>query len=128
SFRLTIWILGSAGGCCGHLFCDLRIVWLCHCPAAQHFGNAPSLGDTAPRRVWLLGVVDFTDRSQARVCEMSRESRKKRARLFEFIWMDFQPGIEKWPDQPGPDCPLVIGGIACFEVAMVILFVIRVVR
>ena len=57
----------------------------------------------------------------------SGKHRESRARPL-FVRMKFQPGIDKRPDQPGPDRSLMIGGVARLQVAMVILFVIGIVR
>jgi hypothetical protein len=41
---------------------------------AQHFRDAPGLGDAAARREWWLGVKDFADRTNASFSEMRLEA------------------------------------------------------
>ena len=56
----------------------------------------------------------------------------KRSRNFArsafVVRMNFQPGIDKRPDQPGPDRALMISAIARAQVAGVNRFVFRIVR
>src|SRR5918995_363293 len=46
-------------------------------PTSKHFGDAPCLCHTAPRRVRVLGVEDFADRSDAGLAEMRSEPREQ---------------------------------------------------
>src|SRR6185369_483346 len=99
----------------------------CH-PAAENFGHAPGLGDAAARSVRLFGVEDFAERAQAGLVEVSGEGLEKVPCLLLFVRVKLCPGIKEWSDQPGPDGPLVIGGIARFQVAVIILLVVRIAR
>jgi len=78
---------------------------------AQDFGDTPGLGDAAHRAKGLLGLEDLADRAEPGLGQVSRKgfehTPSRRA-----IAMDAEVGIEVGSEEPRPDQPLVIGGIA----------------
>ena len=88
-------------------------------PSAQHLGDAPGLGDAAARRERRLGVEDLADRADARLARgaCAKPSRNCRAPARSSGWT-LQPGVDERADQPGPDRPLVVGGVARAQVAV----------
>src|SRR6476469_4532507 len=86
-------------------------------PAAQHLRHAPGLSNAAARCMRPLSIEDFTDRADPRFIEMGGKPVQKRARLLKLVRMNFQPGINEWSDQPGPDRSLVIGRVAGLKIA-----------
>src|SRR5437764_223087 len=84
---------------------------------AQHFRDAPGLGDAAARRERRLGVKDFADRAEARFSEMRLEAVEEMPRHHAIIGVDLEPRIDERADQPSPYRALVIGGIAGTHIA-----------
>src|SRR6202044_1150728 len=74
-----------------------------------------------------LGIEDFTDGADTGLSEMRHESVQELARVLEIAGMKFEPGINVWSDQPGPDRALMIGGIAGAKIAIVLGFVVFVI-
>src|SRR3954470_2241707 len=94
-------------------------------PAAQHLGDAPGLGDAAAGGVRLLGVEDFADAAQAGFAEMRDETVQEMPGLRRISGVDAQPGVHVRADEPAPDRPLVIGGVAGPQIAVVAGLVLR---
>src|SRR6267143_5009251 len=93
-------------------------------PGAQNFRHTPRLRDAAAGQVRLTRVKDFTDRADAVIAQMDRESLKKFAPGRAIERVNFQPGVDEWPDQPGPDRALMIRAVAGAQVAGINRFVI----
>src|SRR5437868_3773107 len=55
---------------------------------------------------------------------MDRESFKKLTRRRAIVRMNFQPRVDEWPDQPGPNRALVICAVARTQIARINWFVI----
>src|SRR5580704_8406982 len=96
-------------------------------PAAQHFGNAPGLGNAATWSVGRLSVEDLADGSDASVRQMALETIEKLARAFEIAGTNLEPGVDKRPDEPRPDRALVIGAVADPKVTVVLGLVVFVI-
>src|SRR6266481_127541 len=84
---------------------------------AEHFRDAPCLGDAAARRERWLRIEDFADRADAGFGEMRLKAVEEMPRRFAIIGVDLEPGIDERTNQPGPHRSLVIGGIAGTHVA-----------
>jgi hypothetical protein len=85
---------------------------------AQHFRDAPDLGDAPARRERWLRVKDFADRADAGFSEMRLEAVEEMPRLGAINGVDLEPCIDERADQlPGPYRTLVIGGISGTHVA-----------
>ena len=81
-------------------------------PGAQHFRYTPRLRYAAAGQVGLARVEDFADRANAVVAQMDRESFKKFARSRAIVRMQFEPRVNKWANEPGPNRALVICAVA----------------
>ena len=81
----------------------------------EQFAHTPCLGDTAPRVMRCVSVDDSGNLTEAIVFavapEFSQPLRRLPARLGRSP-IDLQPGRDERPQQPGPDCPLVISAVA----------------
>ena len=97
-------------------------------PAPQDFGHAPGLRDASARCEGRFGVENFADGSDASLSQMRLEAVQEFAGAFQIAGMNFEPGIDERPDQPGPHRPLMIGGVAGAEVAVVLRLVVLVIR
>ncbi len=86
-------------------------------PATQDFRHAPGLRDTAAGVVRLARVKHFADRAEAIVIEVNRKHFEKFARTFFVIRVHLQPGVDEWPDQPGPNRALMVSAIARTQIA-----------
>src|SRR5207302_9092895 len=93
-------------------------------PGAQYFRYAPRLCDATAGHVWFTRVKDLADRTDAVVAQMDWESLKKFARRRPIVRMNFEPSVDEWPDQPGPNRSLMIGAIARTQIARINWFVI----
>src|SRR5437588_276023 len=91
--------------------------------AAKNLGHAPRLCGAAARVIRRLGVEDLADRADAGVGQVWFESIEKAQSAGAVGRMDFEPRVDERSDQPRPDRALMIGGIACAEVAVVCLLV-----
>src|SRR3954468_22966300 len=80
-------------------------------PAAEHLGDAPGLGDAAAGGVRLLGVEDLADRAEAGLVQVGDEPLEEPPGAGAVVGVDLQPGVDEGADQPGPDGPLVVGGV-----------------
>src|SRR5438132_8530458 len=96
-------------------------------PASQHLGNAPRLSYTSARQEWRLGIKDLADRPDARFIEVRQKSFEKTARSHAIIRIDFQPCINKWGNEPAPDCALMICRVARSKITVISRLVIRMV-
>src|SRR5579872_6211736 len=94
-------------------------------PASHQFCDTPGLHDTASWSKRRFRVEDFAYRSDAAFAEVMSETLQEGASLAEFVRMQTQIGVDKWSNQPGPDGPLMIGGIARAQIAVVTRFVVR---
>jgi hypothetical protein len=94
--------------------------------AAQHFGDAPRLRDTAARRIRRLGVEDLADRSGARIAQMDGVGLHEIVRGAAGGGVDLEPRVDIRTDEPRPDGALMVGGVAGAEVAVVLRLVRRV--
>src|SRR5262245_39237232 len=95
-------------------------------PASQELRHAPGLGTAAPRRKGHFGIEDFADRPETRLVQMSRQSIEKPSRGRHVVRIGFDPGIDKWTDEPGPYGPLMIGRVARPQIAVVRRLVVRI--
>ena len=82
------------------------------CPRSQDFRDTPGLSDAAPCHMRLARIKNFADRSNAVVAQMDRESFKKFARSRAIVRMHFEPRVNKWANEPGPNRALVICAVA----------------
>src|ERR1051325_3109696 len=96
-------------------------------PGAQDFSDAPGLGDAAAGHVRFASVEHVADRAEAVVAQMSLENFEKFSRGRFVVWMNFQPGVDEWADEPGPNRALVISAVARAQVARVNRFVVGVI-
>src|ERR1051325_1643444 len=88
---------------------------------------APGWGDAAAGHVRFASVEHFADRAEAVVAQMSLENFEKFSRGRFVVWMNFQPGVDEWADEPGPNRALVISAVARAQVARVNRFVVGVI-
>src|SRR3954470_4955490 len=95
---------------------------------AEHFGDAPGLGDAAARRERRLGIEDLADRADRGLAEMRLEPGQEAARALLVVGMGAQPWVDERADQPGPYRPLMIGRVARPQVAEIARLVIRLAR
>src|SRR3954462_12759188 len=95
---------------------------------AQHFRNAPRLGDAAAWGEWRFGIEDFADRTDAGVVEMRHEAFERLPRPDRIARIDLQPRVDERPGQPAPHRALVISGIARAKVAEVARLVVAIAR
>src|SRR3954451_25489256 len=93
-------------------------------PATEHLGHAPGLGGAASGEVGGLGVEDLADRADAVLVEVGAEPFEVATGAPQVAGVELEPGVDERPDQPGPDGPLVIGGVAGAEVAVVFRLVV----
>src|SRR5262249_5226101 len=80
-------------------------------PGSKCFGHAPRLCKATTRRVWRITVEDLTDSPDAGILEMRREALEQ-AQSLAGIAVDAEMGERKRAQQPAPDCPLMIDGVA----------------
>jgi hypothetical protein len=66
-----------------------------------------------------LGVEDLAHRADARLAQVRHQSGQEAPGAGAVVGVDAQPGVEERADQPGPHRPLVVGRIACPQVAVV---------
>src|SRR5688572_29855598 len=95
-------------------------------PTAQHFGHAPRLSNAAAGRIRRFGVENFADRTDASLVKMSHEAFEECANRVAIVRMSAMPRVNQWADQPSPDGSLMIGRVACPQVAVVFWHVVRV--
>src|SRR3954469_3023122 len=69
---------------------------------AQHFRNAPRLGDAAARGEWRFSIEDCADRTGAGGFERGRESLEVLPRPDRIARIDLQPRVDERPGQPAP--------------------------
>jgi hypothetical protein len=69
---------------------------------AQHFGDAPGLGDAAARGERRFGIENLADRADASLAEMGLEGVEEMPRRLALFGVDLEPGVDKRADQPGP--------------------------
>src|ERR1700704_6791077 len=97
-------------------------------PRTQHLGHAPCLRDATAGLVRLTRIEDLTDGAEAVVSEMNGKYFEKFSCALFVVRMNFQPGIDKRADEPGPNRALMISTVARAQVAGVNRFVFRIVR
>src|SRR5690242_18958523 len=78
---------------------------------ATSFSYAPRLRKTATLRDWCFGVEDLTDTSNGTFFHCPVKAALESARSGEIAGMNFEPCINERPDQPAPNCALVIRGV-----------------
>src|SRR5258707_9208459 len=69
---------------------------------AEHFRDAPCLGDAAARRERRLGVKDFADRADAGFSEMRLKAVEEMPRRRTIIGVNPEPSIDEPADQTSP--------------------------
>ena len=86
------------------------------------------MGNATAGEVRLLRVEDFADRAEARFAELFGKAREEGVRGRFVVCFYFAPRIDERPDEPGPDCALMISGVARAQITVVGRLVIRVLR
>ena len=85
-------------------------------PQAQKLGDGPRLEWTASRQMRRTRVCDLRDMTETGVIKMMsdrvQESAARLSTRLNGAIAHTQPRLHKWPKQPGPHGPLVIGAVA----------------
>src|SRR5262245_16582933 len=88
-------------------------------PAAQDLRDAPRLRDASSRRVWIDGVEDLADGTDARLVEVRDEAVEESASAGAVFRVHLEPGIDEGTDEPRPDGALMVRGVPCPEIAVI---------
>src|SRR3954462_5932553 len=85
--------------------------------AAQHFRDAPRLGDASLRLVRRIGVENLGDGAEPEVAEVLVESGQER--LEPVAREGLPPSVDEGSDEPSPDRPLVVRRVPRAQVASI---------
>src|SRR5258706_13919389 len=96
-------------------------------PRAQSFPNGPCLCDATLRRERWIAVKNFARCAEAGGRDMLQHRFEKRCSNRRIL-MDVQVRQRERAQQPAPDCPLMIGGIAFFRLTRIPPAVARLAR
>src|SRR6267142_1185704 len=89
---------------------------------AQHFGHAPGLGEASAGTVRGVAFEDFRDLAQTGLAEMRFQTAQNLSSALSCFFgaaVDLHMRADKRTQQPRPDRPLMVGGIAALLVALV---------
>src|SRR5256714_6243189 len=101
-----------------HCACAARLS-ACFQETAQDLSHAPRLRDASTRCVRWLGIENLCNRADPKLWKMRHQPLQKLSRARPVVRVQLQPRINPGPDEPGPHCALMIGGVARPEIAAV---------
>jgi hypothetical protein len=85
----------------------------------EDLGHSPRLSYAAARMVGRLGVEDLADRADASLFEVRAEAIEEPRGVSLTSRVDAEPRVDEGTDEPRPDGPLVVRGVARAKVAVV---------
>src|SRR6266478_2800013 len=96
-------------------------------PSAQDFGDRPGLSDAATRGEGGIAIEDFTQSAKAARVNLMPERLEETQGHFSVL-IDTIVREREGPEQPSPDCALMIGRITISGAAAVMAAITRFVR
>jgi hypothetical protein len=96
----------------GRITLYLHGALICQNPAPENLGYTPCLGDASPGFEGGIAVENFADRADGRFVQMLAKAFEQAARSLAIRRINFEPGVYKRSNEPGPDGALMISGVA----------------